>query len=177
MADQVPTGESSNARQIELLANDVADKALAKIQTRLKWPLLLVAAFAAYTGYNVWSDVTKRIEAFYKSADEKLTEIDKKADERLDKAFQRVLDARKGDITELTNQLRKESASALIEAERARLASSDSSEKIKRQADGAIAQVNRQATETISALEGRLREVSERGASVLHAMAMVEVSI
>lgn len=161
-------------RDVELLTNSVAEKALEKIRKTVQWPLLLAGALAAYTGYNIWTDVTSRIDDFQKEADKKLEEIDRKANERLDEKLERILDDRKADISDLTNQLRKESAGAVVEAERARLASLDSSERIKRQADETVVQVNRRATETISALEERLREVNERRDFVLQAFALAE---
>lgn len=164
-------------RDEELLTNRVAEKALEKIRKTVQWPLLLAGVFAAYTGYNVWDDVNDRILKFQEEADKKLAEIDEKANERLDKELQRVLDGRKEDISELTNQLRKESAGAVVEAERARVSSLESSEKIKKQADDTVAQVNRQASETISALEARLKEVDERREVVMRAFAAAELSV
>jgi subtilisin family serine protease len=164
-------------RDEELLTNRVAEKALEKIRKTVQWPLLLVGVFAAYTGYNVWNDVNDRILKFQEEADEKLAEIDEKANERLDKELQKVLDGRKEDISELTNQLRKESAGAVVEAERARVSSLDSSARIKKQVDVTVAQLNRQADDTVAALKAKLQEVNEQRNVVMQRLAAIQTSM
>src|SRR5262249_23258650 len=157
---------------VELLTNNLAEKTLEKIAKWVRWPLLLAAGLATYTGFNVWKDVTTRIETFQKAADEKLSQIDKNANERLAKELEKTLDARKARLGQLTDVLRKESAAAIVEAERARAASSESSKEIEKQSKDAISLVKRQADATIAELEARLREVNTRGQSVLMAIAV-----
>ena len=182
---QLRTSEVIDPRDVELLTNQLAEKALEKIGKWVRWPLLLAAALATYTGFNLWNDATKRIETFQKAADEKLGQIDKNANEklgqidknvneRLKTELQNTLDARKADITELLSLLRKESASALVEAERARASSIESSKEIQSFSKDAIAKVKSQAETTIAELEARLREVNTRGQSVLLSMAVLE---
>jgi hypothetical protein len=150
--------------ELESLTATVADKALEEIRKRLKWPLLIAGAFAAYSGYNVWSDVTDRISRFQAEAERKLTEfqaaantklaeIDETADKRLAEQFQKVLEARKADISELTSQLRRDSAEAVIAAERARITSRESTEAIQRQASDTLANVKSQANRTLAAIQ------------------------
>jgi subtilisin family serine protease len=164
-------------RDVELLTNNVADKALEKITKRLRWPLILAAVLATYTGYNLWSDVRNRIDTFQKSADEKLAQIEKNANERLGKGLQKAIEARSTDLTELTTQLRKETAAAFVEAERAHVQASESSKKIEKESKDTIARLKQQSDATIAELENQLREVSSRSQSVLVAVGVIEMNI
>jgi hypothetical protein len=79
-------------RDVEIMTNNVTDKALDNIIKRLRWPLVLAAASAAYAGYNLWSDVKNRIDTFQKLVDDKLVLLEKSANERLDKELKKVLE-------------------------------------------------------------------------------------
>lgn len=159
-----------DADKLELLTNRVVTDALDGIRKRVQWPLLLAAAFASYMGYNLWTDAKNRIDEFQRKSNEKLSEIDKSANQRLDAKLGEALDARKADLHELIALLRKESAAALIEAERAKHAASESAANSRL----AIDQVRRQAQETIASLELQLRDVRARGAAVLKSMDLLE---
>lgn len=176
-ANTTNVARTLDPRDVELLTNSVAEKALEKITRSVRWPLILAAALATYTGYNLWSDTSKRVETFQKAADEKLSQIDKSANERLNKQLQTTLDTRKADLTELTTLLRKESAAALVEAERARATSIASAKEIEQTSKDTIARLKSEAEKTIAALEAQLREVQARGQSVLLAITFIETNI
>jgi subtilisin family serine protease len=151
----------ASADDVDRLAGVVADKGLEKIGQRLKWPLLLAAAFATYTGYNAWSDFNAKIGAFQKSADEKLLEFDRHASERVDKALQAALESRQAELSELTTRMRKESADAVIAAERARLAAEASAAQIEREAKSTIDKLQRNAAAASQTLEAARTEFLE----------------
>jgi subtilisin len=151
--DRSGTATSTSPDDADRLASTLADRALEKIGQRLKWPLLLVAAFATYTGYNAWSDFNAKIGAFQASADGKLLEFDRHAAERVDKALEAALHAREAELTELTLRMRKESAGAVIEAERTRLASEASVQQIAAEAKTTLITLQTNAAATRQALE------------------------
>jgi hypothetical protein len=76
--------------------------------------------FASYTGFSLWSDLNRRIEQF-----------EERASQRVAEELQKVLASKKADIDELAQQLRRESAGAVLEAERARIASQSASKQIQ----------------------------------------------
>jgi subtilisin family serine protease len=166
-----------DSRDVELLTNSVTEKALENIIKRLRWPLLLAAALATYTGYNLWSDARNRIDTFQKSADEKLVQIEKNTNERLDKGLQKALEDHSAQLREITTQLRKETAAAIVEAERARAEANESSKKIEKESKDTIASLKQKTDETIAKLEGQLKEVTVRSRSILVAFSVIEMNI
>lgn len=154
-----PTLPGIDSPDGRILIDDLSDKALERLLQKVKWPFILAAAVAAFTGYNVWSESMSAIDGFHAKADQKLEDIDATLQSKIDERLSLVIKEREGDIDHLTNRLRTTSAEGIVTLTQIQ---HDALSKMTKRVDDAIVSVDTKSNDTLRQLEARLEAAQNR---------------